>query len=117
MQNLSDQISTIQSSPTLSLNEKARQLREKGADIINLGIGEPLNDFPESALLSAREKLETRQLKYGPIGGQKSLKVAIQDYTKKHYGRTPTLKNITSFSLRLRASAVNNVFLRIKKPP
>jgi len=95
MQNLSDQISTIQSSPTLSLNEKARQLREKGADIINLGIGEPLNDFPESALLSAREKLETRQLKYGPIGGQKSLKISIQDYTKKHYGRTPTLNNIT----------------------
>ncbi len=95
MQNLSDQISTIQSSPTLSLNEKARQLRENGADIINLGIGEPLNDFPESALLFAREKLETRQLKYGPIGGQKSLKVAIQDYTKKHYGRTPTLNNIT----------------------
>jgi len=95
MQNLSDQISTIQSSPTLSLNEKARQLREKGADIINLGIGEPLNDFPESALLSAREKLETRQLKYGPTGGQKSLKIAIQGYTKKHYGRTPTLNNIT----------------------
>jgi aspartate aminotransferase len=95
MHNLSDQISTIQSSPTLSLNEKARQLRENGADIINLGIGEPLNDFPESALLIAREKLETRQLKYGPIGGQKSLKVAIRDYTKNHYGRTPTLNNIT----------------------
>jgi len=95
MQNLSKRISSIQNSPTLSLNEKARQLRENGADVINLGIGEPLNNFPDSALKSMMEKLETRKIKYGPTGGIKSLKHAIQDYTKKHYGRTPDLNNIT----------------------
>jgi len=95
MQNLSKNISSIQNSPTLSLNEKARQLRENGADVINLGIGEPLNNFPDSVLKSVLEKLETRKIKYGPTGGIKTLKGAIQDYTKKHYGRAPDLNNIT----------------------
>ena len=95
MKNLSHQIATIHNSPTLSLNDKARQLREKGADVINLGIGEPLNDFPENALVHAKEILDTRQIKYGPTGGIKPLKLAIQDYTKQHYGRSPDLSNIT----------------------
>ncbi len=95
MQNLSKNISSIQNSPTLSLNEKARQLRENGADVINLGIGEPLNNFPDGALKCIMEKLETRKIKYGPTGGTKPLKYAIQEYTKKHYGRTPDLNNIT----------------------
>ena len=95
MQKLNDQLSIIQSSPTLSLNETARNLKDEGADIINLAIGEPLNKFPENALISARKKLESRQIKYGPTGGTKSLKVAIQEYTNIHYGRTPTLSNIT----------------------
>jgi len=95
MYKLSTLISQIQSSPTLALNETANQLREGGADVINLGIGEPLNDFPESVLASTREILETRQVKYSPTSGTQSLKLAIQDYTMEHYGRKPGLKNIT----------------------
>ncbi|GAG85381.1 unnamed protein product, partial [marine sediment metagenome] len=95
MHNLSDLISQIESSPTLALNEKARQLRQSGADVINLGIGEPLNDFPESSLEYAQKKLSTRQLKYGPVGGTQSLKTSIQEYTRIHYGITPDLQNIT----------------------
>lgn len=95
MYNLSYLISQIQSSPTLALNEIANQLRESGADVINLGIGEPLNNFPESVLTSTREILETRQVKYSPTSGTRPLKMAIQDYTNDHYGRKPGLKNIT----------------------
>ena len=95
MHKLNDQISLIQSSPTLALNETAKNLKEEGADIINLAIGEPLNKFPENALIAAQLKLESRQVKYSPTGGTKSLKAAIQEYTNIHYGRTPSLKNIT----------------------
>ena len=95
MYNLSYLISQIQSSPTLALNETANKLRKSGADVINLGIGEPLNDFPESVLTSTREYLEMRQVKYSPTSGNQSLKNAIQDYTREHYGRTPGLQNIT----------------------
>ncbi len=95
MHNLSKLISQVEGSPTLMLNEKARKLRQSGADVINLGIGEPLNDFPESAYEYASKKLKTRQLKYGPVGGIQSLKTAIQEYTRIHYGITPDLHNIT----------------------
>ncbi len=95
MYKLSHFISQIQSSPTLALNETANQLRQTGADVINLGIGEPLNDFPDSVLKSTRSILETKQIKYGPTSGTQALKNAIQDYTMGHYGRKPGLKNIT----------------------
>ena len=95
MYNLSYLISQIQSSPTLALNEIATQLREGGADVINLGIGEPLNKCPESVLSSTMKILNTRQIKYSPTSGTQSLKMAIQDYTRDHYGRKPGLGNIT----------------------
>jgi aspartate aminotransferase len=94
MYSLSHQISLIQPSPTLALNEKARQLRESGADIINLGIGEPLNKFPQSAFDLSLKKLETGLVKYGPVSGSPELKKAVQDYTRNYYGRTPELNNI-----------------------
>ncbi len=95
MYNLSHFISQIQSSPTLALNEIANQLRQTGADVINLGIGEPLNDFPDSVLKSTRDLLDKKQIKYSPTSGTLALKNAIQDYTMDHYGRKPGLKNIT----------------------
>jgi aspartate aminotransferase len=95
MHNLNEVITQIEESATLALNDKAKKLRQAGADVINLGIGEPLNDFPESVLEYTRKKLETRQVKYGPVGGAPDLKAAIQEYTQLHYGRTPELPNIT----------------------
>lgn len=92
---LNDVISQIEESSTLALNEKAKQMRQAGADIINLGIGEPLNDFPESVLEYTWKKLETRQVKYSPVGGSPNLKTAIQEYTQVHYGRTPEPSHIT----------------------
>jgi aspartate aminotransferase len=95
MKNLNDQIAAIQGSPTLALNETARSLKDSGADVINLAIGEPLNEFPVKSLEYAHQKLNTRQIKYGPTGGIKPLKVAVQEYTETLYGRTPHLHNIT----------------------
>ena len=95
MHTLSDLISKIEGSPTLALNDKAKALREAGADVINLGIGEPLNDFPESVYKQTVKTLDSRQLKYGPVGGIQALKSAIKEYTRTHYGKAPELHNIT----------------------
>jgi aspartate aminotransferase len=114
MKNLNDQITEIQGSPTLSLNETALALKEKGADIINLAIGEPLNDFPPQVLEYTQKKLETRQIKYGPIGGTKPLKSAVREYTEEHYGRIPDLDNIT---ITVGAKqAINNLLYTILNP-
>jgi len=88
------QMKSIQRSPTLSLNEKARQYAGEGKDIIHLGIGEPLNDAPPSAIHYAQKTLDAGRIKYGPTAGTAALKDAIQDYTKRHYGRSPAAENI-----------------------
>lgn len=93
--NLSQKILQLQGSPTLALNEKARQLKADGAPVINLGIGEPLNECPEAAVTQIRAMLETRKIKYGPTSGNQNLKEAIQGYTEAQYGRRPDLDNIT----------------------
>jgi aspartate aminotransferase len=86
--------SEIKTSPTLSLNEKARLLREKGEPVIHLGIGEPINMAPISAIKRSRELLKTRNIKYGPTCGLPSLKQAIINFTEENYERQILQKNI-----------------------
>lgn len=85
---------SIAESPTLRLNEEARILRERGEDVINLGIGEPKNRAPITAILSAASKLSTGDVKYTPTDGLPSLKKAIIRYTEEHYDRLPAPENV-----------------------
>jgi aspartate aminotransferase len=84
----------IKTSPTLSLNEKARLLRENGEPVIHLGIGEPINKTPISAIKRSRELLKTRNIKYGPTCGLPSLIQAIINYTEENYERRVSQENI-----------------------
>lgn len=91
---MGEQAQKISRSPTLALNEKARQMAAAGKQIIHLGIGEPLNEAPLSAIEYSQQKLATKQIKYGPTAGLPALKESIRTYTKKHYGRDPGPANI-----------------------
>ena len=84
----------INESPTLRLNEQARILRAKGEPVIHLGIGEPKNKTPISAILSAAARLNAGDIKYTPTDGMPSLKKAIIQYTEKNYNRLAALENI-----------------------
>jgi aspartate aminotransferase len=85
---------TINESPTLRLNEQARILRAKGEPVIHLGIGEPTNKTPISAILSAAARLNAGDIKYTPTDGMPSLKKAIIQYTEENYNRLAGLENI-----------------------
>jgi len=91
---LSKLASQIAESPTLKLNEETRLLRSQGKPVINLGIGEPQNKAPQSALNEANRKLSTGLIKYGPAGGLPSLKQAIIHYTGQNYDRSVSPENI-----------------------
>jgi aspartate aminotransferase len=84
----------IAPSPTLSLNEEARILREKGEAVVHLGAGEPKNPAPVSALLSASAKLKAGDIKYTPSDGTPSLKKAIIHYTEDVYDRMVAPENV-----------------------
>jgi aspartate aminotransferase len=85
---------SIAESPTLSLNEEARILREKGEPVINMGIGEPKNKTPISAILSSAARLTTGDIKYTPPDGTLSLKKAIIRYTEENYDKIAAPENI-----------------------
>jgi aspartate aminotransferase len=85
---------SIAESPTLRLNDEARVLRERGEAVINLGIGEPKNRAPITAILSAAAKLSTGDVKYTPTDGLPSLKKAIIRYTEDNYDRLVAPENI-----------------------
>jgi aspartate aminotransferase len=86
--------SEIAESPTLSLNEEARILHERGEAVINLGIGEPKNKTPINAILSAAAKLTSGEVKYTPVDGVPSLKKAIVRYTEENYDILAAPENI-----------------------
>jgi aspartate aminotransferase len=85
---------SIQESPTLRLNEAARQLREKGEPVIHLGIGEPKNPAPINAILGSSARLHEGYVKYTPADGLPALKKAIIRYTEEYYGRLVAPENI-----------------------
>jgi aspartate aminotransferase len=76
------------------MNEEARLLREKGEPVIHLGIGEPKNKTPITAILSSAAKLNSGDVKYAPTDGSPSLKKAILRYTEENYNRIAAPQNI-----------------------
>jgi aspartate aminotransferase len=86
--------SSIVESPTLRLNEEAQLLLERGEPVIHLGIGEPKNKAPISAILSSAAKLSTGDVKYSPTDGIPSLKKAIIRYTEENYDKLVEPENI-----------------------
>ena len=85
---------SIKESPTLALNEEARVLRAKGEPVIHLGIGEPKNKAPVTAILASAAKLNTGDVKYAPTDGLPSLKKAIIRYMEENYGRLPAPEQV-----------------------
>jgi len=92
--NLSKRALNIESSPTLSLNEMAKKLQSEGKPVINLGVGEPTNLAPLSAIDKAATRLNTRYIKYSASSGSTDLKAAIIQYTQDNYDVAPNEKNV-----------------------
>ena len=85
---------SIAPSPTFALNEEARKMRERGEPVINMGIGEPKNKTPITAVLSTSALLTGGDVKYTPPDGTLSLKKAIIRYTEENYGRIVAPENV-----------------------
>ncbi len=85
---------SIQESPTLRLNEEAMIMRERGDPVINMGVGEPKNKAPITAVLGSSARLRTGEVKYVPTDGLRSLKQAVIRYTEEFYNRLPAPENI-----------------------
>jgi aspartate aminotransferase len=70
-------LSRVQPAATIAITQKARDLREKGRDIISLSIGEPDFDTPDHVKTAAAEAVARGETKYTPIPGIPQLRGAI----------------------------------------
>lgn len=83
---LSSSLSRIKPSPTIAVTQKARELKEKGVDVISLGAGEPDFDTPDNVKEAAIRAINSGDTKYTTVDGTPKLKEAIINKFKKENG-------------------------------
>ena len=83
---LSSSLSRIKPSPTIAVTQKARDLKEKGVDVISLGAGEPDFDTPDNVKEAAIRAINSGDTKYTAVDGTPKLKEAIINKFKNENG-------------------------------
>lgn len=81
---LARRVTNISVSPSTTAAQKARDLKSAGRDIIDLTVGEPDFDTPDSVKNVAIEAIRNGDTKYTPVNGTVALRKAIQhDYSTR----------------------------------
>ena len=76
---LTDKINNLPASATLAMAAKARELKNKGIDIIGLSLGEPDFNVPEFIKNAANKAINDNYNSYTPVDGYLDLKEAISN--------------------------------------
>ncbi|HVS63735.1 MAG TPA: pyridoxal phosphate-dependent aminotransferase [Thermoanaerobaculia bacterium] len=72
-------MSRIGESATLELTRRVLQMRAAGADLVDLGAGEPDFDSPEVAVAAASDALAAGYTRYTEVGGDPALRRALAE--------------------------------------
>ncbi len=83
---LSERVRGLKPSATLAVNAKAKEMKAKGIDVINLSAGEPDFDTPEHIKEAAVKALKEGYTRYLPAAGLPELKEAVCYRLKEDYG-------------------------------
>jgi aspartate aminotransferase len=83
---LSQRVSQVQPSATLSINAKAKALRAQGKQVISFGVGEPDFDTPHHIGEMAVQAVRRGQTRYTAVQGIPELKDAIISTIRADYG-------------------------------
>ncbi len=82
MEKLSARIKALSPSATIAMNQKGRDLKEKGVDVINLSVGEPDFNTPDHIKEAAKKAVDDNFSFYAPVPGYPVLRQAIVDKLK-----------------------------------
>ena len=83
MNKLSKRIENLPASATLAMAAKARELKNKGVDVISLSLGEPDFNTPDFIKQAAIRAIEENYHSYPPVDGYLELKKAICEKFKR----------------------------------
>ncbi len=91
---LAERVKNLKPSATLTVDAKAKVLKESGVEVINLSAGEPDFDTPDYIKEAAKKALDNGMTKYVAIPGLLSLRKAICERLKIDYGFNYTPEEI-----------------------
>jgi len=91
---LSNRISRIKPSATLTINAKAKALKQSGVNVINFGVGEPDFDTPDNIREAAVQSIRDGQTRYTAVGGIDELKNAVCRTVETDYGLSYKPENV-----------------------
>ena len=95
MNPLSQRVINMEESATLAMAQKARDLKEKGVDVISLSLGEPDFKTPKHIQQAAIEAIESQQyFGYPPVPGYMDFRQAIAKKFKEENNIACTPANI-----------------------
>ena len=83
---VSEALKRIKPSATIAVTQKARELQQKGENVIGLGAGEPDFDTPENIKQAAIKAIMDGKTKYTDVDGIPELKEAIVAKFKRENG-------------------------------
>lgn len=70
-------LKNVKPSATLTMSSKAAEMRAEGLPVINLAVGEPDYDTPDSIKAAAKKAIDEGKTKYTDVAGVKPLREAI----------------------------------------
>ncbi|MFM1807549.1 MAG: hypothetical protein RLZZ242_274 [Bacteroidota bacterium] len=92
--NVSSRIRSMETSATLAMAAKARELKTQGIDIIGLSLGEPDFNIPDFIKEAAKKAIDENYSSYTAVDGYAELKEAIAHKFKRDNGLTYTPNQI-----------------------
>ena len=91
---LSNCLNRLEPCATLAMAQKSNELKAQGIDVINLSIGEPDFNTPESIKQAAHKAIDDNFSHYSPVPGYLSLRQAIVNKLKRENGLEYTSEQI-----------------------
>jgi aspartate aminotransferase len=95
MNQLSDRLNRLTPSATLAMSQKSSELKAQGVDVINMSVGEPDFNTPETIKEAAKKAIDENYSKYSPVAGYPALRNAIVIKLKKENNLEYTANQIT----------------------
>ena len=91
---ISDRLSSIKPSLTLSVNSRALELKAQGISVISLAVGEPDFPTPKHVCEAAKAAIDDNFCRYTAVPGIPELRKAAGAYFERNYGVPVAMESI-----------------------
>ncbi len=94
MAQLSDRLNRLAPSATLAMSQKSSEMKAQGIDVINMSVGEPDFNTPETIKEAAKKAIDANFSRYSPVPGYPDLRKAIVAKLKNENGLDYTVNEV-----------------------